>query len=164
MSTNDDRVQVQVYKTSELTLNAPMAKVWPFIVDFSSFNNTFEKIEVIEGKANTVGAVSRLTKQQGKWFMAPYLVKIVHLEPGRQIVWKMYPEKGDDFNSFVDFSLSESGGKTKFTIRLYKDHRVHAKTPEDIEEVKRAIVAASDTLEQTMMFPNLKRLAEGSGA
>lgn len=163
MNSIDDRTQIEVYKSSEVTLNAPREKVWPFILNFSSFNDTFEKIEVIEGQPNTVGAVSRLTKRKGKWWMEPYLVKVIHLDPGRQIVWRMFPERGDDFNNFVDFSLREQGAKTLFSIRLYKEQRIHARTPEDIEKTKKAIIAASDELEQNMMFPNLKRLVEGSG-
>lgn len=162
MNSSDDRIQIQVHKSSELALNAPRAKVWPFILNFSSFNDTFEKIEVIEGEPNTVGAVSRLTKRKGKWWVEPYLVKIIHLDPGRQIVWKMFPESGDDFNNFVDFSLREERARTVFSIRLYKEQRIHAETPEDIERAKKAIVAASDELEQNMMFPNLKRLVESS--
>jgi hypothetical protein len=160
MNSNDGRVQIQVYKSSEVTLNAPPEKVWPFILDFSSFNDTFEKVEVIEGQANTVGAVSRLTKRKGEWWMEPYVVKIIHLEPGRKIVWKMFSEKDDEFNNFVEFSLHGEGGQTRFTIRLYKEHRIHAKTSQDIEDARKAIIAASDKLEQTIMFPNLKRLTE----
>lgn len=162
MSARHDRVQVQVYKSSELRLEAPIAKVWPFIVDFSSFNDTFERIDVIEGQANTVGAVSRLTKRQGEWWMEPYLVKIVHLEPGRQVVWKMYSEHNDDFNNFVDFSVREDGTGTVFAIRLYKEQFVYALTPQDVEDAKKAIFAASERIERTMMFPNLKRLVERS--
>lgn len=162
MSANDDRIQIQVYTSTEVVLDAPREKVWPFILNFSSFNNTFEKIEVIEGQADTVGAVSRLTKRKGEWWMEPYLVKIIHLDQGRQIVWKMFPEKGDDFNHFVDFSLRDEGAKTVFTIRRYNEERIHAKTPEDIEQARKAIVAAADERTQNVMFPNLKRLVESS--
>lgn len=158
MNAQPDRVQIQVHKSSELQLDAPMARVWPFILDFSTFNDTFEKIEVIEGQANTVGAVSRLTKREGEWWMEPYLVKIVHLEPGRQVVWKMYSEKDDEFSNFVDFSLREEGARTIFMIRLYKEQYIHARTAGDVEDAKKAICAASEKLEKSLMFPNLKRL------
>lgn len=164
MSSSNGRTQIQVYKCTELALNAPRAKVWPFILDFSKFNDTFEKIEVIEGQANTVGAVSRLTKRKGQWWMEPYLIKIIYIEPGHKVVWKMYSEKDDEFNNFVEFGLREESAKTIFTIRLYKEHYIHAKSAQDIEDAKNAIIAASNKLEQTMMFPSLKRLTEGTSA
>lgn len=158
MNARNDRVQIQMHKSSELRLNAPIARVWPFIQDFSSFNDTFDRVEVIEGQANTVGAVSRLTKSRGDWWMEPYLVKIVHIEPGRQLVWKMYSEKDDSFTGFVDFNLREDGAGTIFQIRLYKEQYIGSEA--DIEAAKQAMFAASHKLESTVMFPNLKRLVE----
>jgi hypothetical protein len=160
MNQFDQYCQIQTFKTSRLLLEAPRATVWPLLLDFSSFNDTFERIEVLSGTPNTVGAISRLTKRQGEWWMPPYLVKIVHIDPGKQIVWKMFPEEGEVFSAFVDFSLDEVGEQTSFVIRLYKDNRVTVRSVERLAAEKERIHQASERLEREVMFPNLKRLVE----
>lgn len=160
MNQFDQYTQIQTFKTSRLLLDAPRAQVWPYLLDFSSFNDTFERIEVLSGEPNIVGTISRLTKRQGEWWTPPYLVKIVHIDPGSQIVWKMYPEEGEAFSAFVDFSLDEVGDQTAFVIRLYKDNRVTVRSAEQLAAEKDRIWQASAKLEREVMFPNLKRLVE----
>lgn len=160
MNQLDQYSQVQTHKLSQVVLAAPRERVWPYILDYSSFNDTFEKIELLAGEPNKVGAISRLTKRQGKWFLPPYLVKIIHIEDGHQIVWKMYPEQGDDSSSFVDFSLTDVADGTLFAIRLYKENRISIRGPEQIAAFSAELNASAGRLHHEVSFPNLKRLVE----
>jgi hypothetical protein len=152
---------VQAFNLSEAEIDAPTDVVWPYLLDFGSFNDTFEKIEVLSGSPDTVGAISRLTKRQGPWFLPPYLAKIVHIEPGRQVVWKIYPEGGDDFSAFVDFGLRETAsGTTIFSIRNYKENRLTIRSPEAQAEWIRTSIETARKLHFEVSIPNLRRLAE----
>ena len=160
MNQFDQYRQIQTFKTSELLVEAPSEIVWPFLLDFASINDTFERVELLSGVQNTVGAISRLTKRKGKWWMPPYLVKIIHLDPSKQIVWKMFPEEGEEFSRFVDFSLSKIERKTLFTIRLYMEQRLTVRSSEEETTAAQLMIETSGRLHREVLLPNLKRLAE----
>lgn len=160
MNQLDQYSQVQTYKLSQAVIKAPAARIWPHLLDFSSFNDTFEKIEVLVGEPNAVGTISRLTKKQGPFWIPPYLVKIVHIEVNRTVVWKMYPEQGDDATAFVDFSLTEVEGGTLFAIRNYKENRVSIRSLSQQIAYSSQTNEAAGKLHYEVSIPNLKKLVE----
>ena len=156
----DQYRQVHIFKTSEVLIEAPTDIVWPYLLEFSSFNDTFERVELLSGVQNTVGAISRLTKRKGEWWIPPFLVKIIHLNPGRQIVWKVFPEEGEAFSRYSDFNLRAVDQGTLFNIRAYEEHRFAPRSSEEEAKAIEAMRQASDRLHREVLFPNLKRLAE----
>src|SRR5437764_11597832 len=89
--------QAYMIRNYQLDIEAPPRAIWPLLIEFERFNQTFERVDLLSGKRDEVGSVSLLVKQQGEWYMPPYLVKIIGLTPERQIVWKMFPQEGASF-------------------------------------------------------------------
>lgn len=160
MNQLDQYRQVQIFNCGEVAIDAPARAVWPYLLDFRTFNDTFEKIELLEGEEHAVGSITRLTKSQGQWYVPPYLVKIIHLEPGKRIVWKLFPEQGEEYVAFVEFSLREEGGKTIFAIRNCKDQRVSVRSPQELAAYVREANEATARRHREVNFPNIKRLCE----
>lgn len=148
-------------RNSGIEIEAPAERVWPYLLRYEeSFNRTFEKVEVLSGTPDEVGSISLLTKQQGEWYMPPYYAKIVHIKPGRQIVWKLFPLEGDSFFAFVDFALSEDGGVTTFTSNVYAEFRLPLTTDANRSATEAKMAQDYERLEDHI-FPILKSLAEG---
>ena len=126
---------------------------------FETYNQTFEKVELLSGKQDEVGSISLLTKKAGDMYMPPYLVKIIEVKPQKQIVWKMYPRTGDEFYCMVDFSLEPVGKATRFFLDVYSESQLPIMTEAQLETVKRDVHKMYDKLVD-MMFRNLKELAE----
>lgn len=143
----------------EMMIDAPRKAVWPYLLDFTSFNQTFEKVELLSGEENCVGAVSLLTKLQGKWFMPPYLVKVIRVIPEEQIVWKMFPREGEGFFGFVDFRIEDNEGKTKFIDQLYFEYKVPRMADAKVAEYEERLQKDYEALEKEI-FRKLKSLAE----
>jgi hypothetical protein len=147
-------------RNTRTEINATPKKLWPYLLRFEEFNQTFEKVEVLSGAYDKVGSVSLLTKMQGEWFMPPYLVKIVRIVPEKQIVWTMFPQIGDGFFAFVDWQLVREGEQTVFVSNVYSEARMPRVADAAIPAIEEQMGAAYDKLEG-YVFPILKRLAEG---
>ena len=146
-------------RNTRTRINAPAAAIWPFLLRFESFNQTFEKVEVLSGTLDTVGSVCLLTKQEGEWYMPPYLVKILLIEAEKQIVWKMLPHQGDSYTAFVDFSLAPDGEGAIFTSNVYTEAKIPRVGDAELREIERQMAENYDKLE-SYIFPILKNLAE----
>lgn len=145
----------------KLMIDAPPEAVWPHMLDFEKFNQTFERVEVLSGERNCVGTVSRLIKEEGEWYMPPYLVKIIELVPNEKIVWKMFPDQGDSFFGFVEFSLTEVEGKTEFYNGVYFEYLLPKMADDAIAEFEEKIQHDYAILEKKI-FNKLKELSEGN--
>jgi hypothetical protein len=99
-------------------------------------------------------------KQQGEWFMPPYLVKIVHVEPERRVVWKMFPEHGDGFLAFVEFAISPVGSRTQFQYHVYTEALLPRMSSKELAAAEKKMADDYERLEKHI-FPILKRVAEG---
>jgi hypothetical protein len=143
-----------------LDIEAPPKAIWPLLIEFERFNQTFERVEVLSGKRDEVGSLSLLVKQQGEWCMPPYLVKIIRLVPERQIVWKMLPQEGQSYVAFVDFSLTPEGSLTRFLCNVYTEALVPRMSDASLKALEAKMAADYEKLEGHV-FPTLKRLAEG---
>jgi len=159
----DQVSQVFIVRNHEVQIEAAPRAIWPHLLKFENFNKTFEKVEVLSGKENTVGAISLLTKEKGELYMPPYLVKIVEMKPEKQIVWKMYPRTGDEFYCFVDFRLEGAKTGTKFIVAVYSESQVPLMSDAALAEYKAGVHKMYDSV-MDIMLPNLKNLSEGRAA
>jgi hypothetical protein len=151
--------QAYMVRNFQMPIDAQPKAIWPLLVEFERFNQTFERVDVLAGKRDEVGCLSLLVKQQGEWYMAPYLVKTIRLVPERQIVWKMLPQEGASFVAFVDFLLVPEGARTNFVCNVYTEALLPRMSPETLGTVEQKMAADYEKLEG-YVFPILKRLAE----
>ena len=92
--------------------------------------------------------------------MDPYLVKIIHIEPEKQIVWHVFPMEGDTFSVFADFSLQPVDGATRFIHRSYSQMRSPKMSGAQLLITQQHIKEANERLENEILFPKLKKFAE----
>ena len=159
MQHSEQYSQAYMVHKDQFTIKAPPNVIWPLLIEFERFNQTFDRVEVIAGRRDEVGSVSLLVKQQGEWYMPPYLVKIIKIIPERQIVWKMFPVEGSSFMAFVEFSLVPEGAQTRFLCDVYTEAIVPRMADASLRELEAKMAADYEKL-GNHIFPILKRLAE----
>ncbi len=162
MSSNDQVTEHYFVSETGTVINAPAKRIWPFLLDFKTFNTTIESVELLSGEENQVGAVSKIVKQEGEWYAAPYLIKIAHIQAEKQIVWHVFPLQGDAYSLFAEFSLEEvdEGGGTRFIHRVYSHMRSPKMSADELSTAQQSIKESGERMEREIVFPNLKKLAE----
>jgi hypothetical protein len=116
--TSDGRRIAPVYivMSGEIMLDAPIDKVWPHLINYTSWQN-YTVSERVAGVAGEEGEVVLLRKEEQGYVSPLFHARTIRIDPGRRIIWKTYRGKaGDDegYFAFVDFILEEVGDKTRF--------------------------------------------------
>jgi hypothetical protein len=108
---------VDLFLSGQFKLDASAAQAWPVVLDYTAWQ-TYPIAENVSGQPGELGEVVRLRKVAESFETPPYFARTVALEPGRRIVWKVYPEKSGKeevflgavgFSGYVDFQVSEAG-------------------------------------------------------
>ena len=160
MNSNDQVTEYYFVSETGTTINAPAKCVWPFLLDFKTFNTTIESVELLSGEENQVGAVSRITKREGEWYADPYLIKVIDIQTEKRVVWHVFPLQGDAYSLFAEFSLEAQSESTRFVHRVYSQMRSPKMSAEEVSAAQQSIKENCERMEREIVFPNLKRLAE----
>jgi len=107
----------------EMTLDSPPHKVWPHMLDYTGWNpgHIGAQLERLAGTRNEEGEIILEYKKSGDGYAPPIIIETVKMIPNEKIVWALYDPHSGATNGivFVDFSLQEVNGKTKFTYHSY---------------------------------------------
>ena len=103
---------------SQTVINRAPREVWPELFKYQ-WNPRFSdaRVEHISGKPGQQGHTVLIDFSGNK--SKPFYAKIIKVRAFKNVVWKIYPEKGCDFSIFQDFGLQEWDGKTLFHINVY---------------------------------------------
>jgi hypothetical protein len=104
-------------------IDRPAHVVFERMINYHEWNpeHIGARVERLAGEKNQLGEVILEFKKTASGYEPPVLIETVKLVPNKQIVWALYmpPDDNPTVMSFVDFSLSDEGGKTAFEYRLY---------------------------------------------
>jgi uncharacterized protein YndB with AHSA1/START domain len=107
----------------EMTIDKPAQAVWRHMLNYRKWNPAHigAKVTRLTGDENEEGEIILESKKSGEGYAAPIIIETVKIIPNEKIVWALYqPEDGAASEiGFVDFSLQETGDKTRFTYRSY---------------------------------------------
>jgi uncharacterized protein YndB with AHSA1/START domain len=148
---------VYVILNNELTIDAPIEKVWRHMIDYSSWQN-YSVREHVSGEPGQEGEVVLLKKEEKEYVSAPYFARTIKIDPGRRIVWKTYRDTPDYFG-IVDFRLYDSGGKTRFCTNNLYEFLVPYRHESELEAFRKERYALSEAV-FAATHARLKALAE----
>jgi hypothetical protein len=155
---------VYMFWDSELVLNAPPQAIWPYLVNYPSWQS-YSKVERIFGRAGEVGEVVKLIKEEKGFVFPAYYARTIKIEPGYRIVWKTFLEKGTteiDRFGIVDFRLYEgkAEGETRFVDHLMYEFLVPYEKESELDEFRKRQDENFHNLFAATR-PKLKKLVEG---
>lgn len=160
---------VDFFFSGEFGLDAPAAEVWPVVLDYTAWQD-FRAAENVSGKSGEPGEVVRLLKVTDDFETPPYLARTIVLEPGRRIVWKVYPEKsgaGDEFlgavgfSGYVDFQVRENGpSAVLFAYNAVYESLVEYEQDSELKEFETKTYKEFGAMFDTM-WVRLRNLIEG---
>jgi hypothetical protein len=151
---------VYLFEEGEMMIDAPVREVWPYVVDYSSWQ-AYSIVQHVSGKPGQEGEVVLLKKETSAQ-STPYYARTIKLEPGRRVVWKTFRENVEYFG-IVEFRTYESGGKTRFCYSLLYEHSVPYEKESELDEFRKQQTENLVTTTATR-FAKLKELAEKSRA
>jgi len=156
----DDIKKFDLIVRTEITINAPASKVWPFLFKAQEWKQSIGKLERVAGEPNKEGETLRVTPK-GAGEDQGYYIKYVRVVENRQLVIKIFNIPDDGNVGFSDFSLFESNGKTHMIYDVYVEYRLPGMTD---EEVKKFGQQAHDGTKNKLEHENqkLKNLVEAS--
>lgn len=145
----------------ETLLKATPAEAWPHILNYTSWQS-YPICEPISGRRGEEGEVVRLRKDETGFAFPPYYARTVRLEPGRRVIWKTFPERADsglDFFGFVEFSVTEAPGGTRFQYRFLYEFLLPPQEESQIEAFRQQQYANTEAMFASVL-PKLRRLVE----
>jgi uncharacterized protein YndB with AHSA1/START domain len=118
------RLDVNTYFFSyEMTIDRPIHAVWRHMLNYRQWNPAHigAKVERLAGDQNEEGEVILESKRSGEGYAPPIIIETVKIIPNEKIVWALYMPDSGAANEigFVDFSLQDVDGKTRFTYCSY---------------------------------------------
>lgn len=146
---------------AETTLDLPAQEVWPYVVDFPSWQN-YSRVEHVSGKPGREGEVRLLQNAEKGFEVPPFYARTIKLEPGHRIVWKCYPslkETGKEFIGFAEFRLDEEQGRTRFSYSILYEFQMPRSNEIEREAFLKQQHENMDAL-FALFVPRLKRLVE----
>ena len=170
MKSNGDETQADVRSVApvylvwsgETTLNCSISEAWPHVVNYSSWQ-TYSTVQHVSGEPDREGEVVLLKKdEKGAAGYPPYYARTVKRDEGRRIIWKCYPQevpKEGDFYGFVEFRVSEQGGKTLFWYNLIYEFQVPYQNISELVSFQKQQYLNAETLFEVIL-PKLKALVE----
>lgn len=126
-------------------LNAPVRIAWPYVVNYASWQS-YSIVQNVSGRVGSEGEVVLLKKEEEGFAFPPYLARTIKLEPEKRIIWKTYPEQGNDYFGIVDFRVQEISGKTRFSYSLLYEFMIPERSDEDLEKFRTQQYAATEAL------------------
>lgn len=147
--------------TGELVLDAPAHTAWPHVINYPAWQN-YAIVQHIAGERGQEGEVMLLKKDEKGVTTPPYFARTIKLDPGRRIIWKVYPEQRtpqNDFFGFVDFQLAEVNGKTHFHHNSIHEFQLRYRHASELDEFRQRRRETTDTLFATI-FAKLRKLVE----
>jgi hypothetical protein len=142
----------------ETLLDAPVEEAWPHVVDYPAWQS-YSIVQHVSGKPGREGEVMLLKKEEEGFAFPPYLARTIKLEPQRRIIWKTFPEQGNDYFGIVEFDVREIDGKTRFNYSLLYEFMMPERTEAELEEFYKQQYAATEAL-FAAVIPKLKKLTE----
>ncbi len=113
---------VDLVVRSEVTVDRPVAAVWPYFLQMSRWMSdlTFERVS---GRDGEEGEIRLVTPANSTPYRA-YFATTVRVRPFEQYVLKVRPQEGSDYWGFADFSFAEASGKTHLVYDIYLELKV----------------------------------------
>jgi mxaD protein len=150
----------QLHVTKTVTINAPADKVWNSVKDFDALKTwhpAVDKVEIVEGKNNKVGAVRLLTLKGGGTIKE----RLLRFNPAKhsfayEIVEGVLPVS--DYRSRLAVSAAGDNASTVVWSGRFKRKNVGA-NPADNENDKIAVDTISGVYQAGL--DNLKKMLEG---
>lgn len=150
--------------TRQIILDAPPAHAWPFLIDFTAWQN-YPIAEHVSGPRGGEGEVVLLKKDETGFSFPPYFARTCILDAPHRVVWKTYPNEGPEPQSFVgivDFSMQAIGEGAKLSLQLFYEMNP---TPEvaDVQAFRADYYRSTSEMFDAVL-PRLQRLVRGEGA
>lgn len=122
----------------EMTFDAPLRLVWRHVIDYPSWQN-YARIERMSGNAGQEGELVMLVKEEKGFQFPPYFARTIKLEPPRRVIWKTYPERGQevDFFGIVEYKLDQVAGKTRLRYDTLYEFLVPYEDERELEGYKK---------------------------
>lgn len=150
---------VYVVRRGDLELEAPVERVWPELLSYTSWQN-YSVVQHISGEPGGEGEVVLLQKDEKGSSSLPYYARTVKIDPLERVIWKTFRE-GHDYSGIVEFEIDDLGGRTRFSYRTLYEHVFPSAA--EAEAFRSERETGFTTLTSTV-FPQLKRLVEtGAG-
>ena len=162
MSFNIKITTVDMIVEGEIELDCSVARVWPSIMNYTSWQN-FTHAEHISGVEGGEGEIVLLCKREkGTDIYPPYYARTMLIEPEKRFIWKTYFEQENsafDFSGIVDFRLKDQLGSTLFTYNMYYEYFVKNLSEEERVKFKKDRLADFNIMMPTILG-KLKTLVE----
>ena len=145
---------------SEITIDRPVAEVWPHFLDMGSWMSGI-RFQHIRGRDGEEGEVRRVTEGGGSPY-GSYFITTVRVTPLERYVVRVASEGGGDYFGFAAFSFSAAGNKTHLIYDIYLELRQQGQTAARVRqscEEQHAITRQ----EVSRNNQNLKSLVESEG-
>src|ERR1700722_10242014 len=122
-----------------IVIEAPLQRTWLQMVDYPSWQ-TFDICQHISGPVGQEGEVVRLSKDEPGFSFPPYYARTIKIVPEQRIIWKTYPEKGQevDFFGIVDFMVQDDSRKTRLTYGVLYEFQVPHSDAAELEAFQKA--------------------------
>jgi hypothetical protein len=141
----------------------PPAAVWPVMCDFARWKQYNPGPRHLSGKVGEIGEVLLASEGPSEGGHPPERLYLQRLrsEPSRQLLMKLWTENGLESRGYIDFSLAEENGGTRFTYSVYVEMRSDKQSADALAEmVERSRKAAEPRFDAENL--RLKALVEGS--
>ena len=105
----------------EIMIDRSTKEVWPHLFALNKWNpqHIGSKIERISGISNKEGDTYLEYKMIDGQYITPVMVELAKVVDFKKIVFKVYPPDNKERYYFVDFSLYEESGRTRFVFSGY---------------------------------------------
>ena len=105
----------------EIVIDRSVKEVWPHLFDLNKWNplHIGSKIERVSGELNKEDEVYLEYRKVDGQYISPVTVELAKVVDFKKIVFKLYPPDNKERYYFVDFSLYEESGRTRFVFNGY---------------------------------------------
>lgn len=139
MSSNAPRIEpVYLVWNGEMSFDAPRDLVWRHVIDYPSWQQ-YSRVERLAGRAGQEGELVMLVKEEKGFEFPPYYARTIKLEAPRRVIWKTYPERGQevDFFGIVEYQLDEIPGGTRLRYDTLYEFLVPYRDERELEEYRK---------------------------
>lgn len=163
MDTERKMAPVYVVWEGELILDAPIDQAWRHVIDYPSWQS-YSTVRHVSGELGQEGEVVLLQNEDKGLKFLPYYARTIKLDPGRRVIWKIYPQEGTQgvgFFGFCEFRTDEMQGKTRFGYSLIYEFQVPYRDESELDAFRRKEYENFEALFSTIL-PRLKKGVEWS--
>jgi hypothetical protein len=144
----------------EMTFDAPRALVWRHVLDYPTWQN-YSSVKSISGEAGKEGELVMLIKEEKGFSFPPYFARTIKLDSPNRVIWKTYPEPGQeiDFFGIVEFKVDEFHGKQRLRYDTLYEFQVPHIQPQELDDFRKSQYENFGAL-MASVFPKLRKAIE----